>query len=140
MIVVPDASVAIKWFVSEDPATDRAAEALLADIVEGRARAVVPELFFYEVFSVLLRRLGDADAAARGLNLLFRLGIKRLALDDGTVGKAAGIASDHGLTGYDAVYAALASMLEGRWATFDAEAHRRIAALGVSFIPSSGGA
>lgn len=136
MILVPDASVAIKWFVSEDPATDRAAEAVLDDIVEGRSQAVVPELFFYEVFAVLVRRLGDAREAGRGLDFLFRLGIKRLALDQETVRKAADISVGSGLTGYDAVYAGLADLVGGRWATFDIEAHRRIADLGISFVPS----
>ncbi len=37
-----------------------------------------------------------------------------------------------GLSGYDAAYVALAKLLEGRWVTFDREAHDRIAHLGLS--------
>jgi predicted nucleic acid-binding protein len=43
-----------------------------------------------------------------------------------------------GLTGYDAMYAALAEELEACWLTFDAGAHSRIAAERVSFDLNTG--
>ncbi len=132
MTVVIDASVALKWFVHEDPATDTAARAQLTRIVEGDDEAVVPELFFFEVLAFLIRRLPTIPEIARAMNALTRLGLHRLALDPEVTNEATRLAMDHGLTGHDATYAALASSLDGTWVTFDAEAHRRVEGLGIS--------
>ena len=135
MIVVLDASVAVKWFVAEDAASQEAALGLLDDTVAGRVTPAVPELFYFEVLSVLLRRGRGAAEAARALELLTALGLRRFPLDAELAAKAARLAEDHRLTGYDAAYAALAGSLGGRWATFDGAAHRRVAGLGVSYVP-----
>ncbi len=135
MIVVLDASVAIKWFVAEDEPTQAAAVALLDDVVAGRITAAVPELFFYEVLAVLLRRGRTADEAGRAVHLVTALGLRRFPLDEELAAESARLAEEHRLTGYDAAYAALAESLGGRWATFDEEAHRRVASLGLSYVP-----
>jgi predicted nucleic acid-binding protein len=57
-------------------------------------------------------------------------------LDDVIVRRAAKLAFDHRLGGYDACYAALALELRGTWLTFDAAAHARIEALGISEVPA----
>ena len=134
MTVVLDASVAVKWFVREDPSADRAAEQQLSRIVDGDDTAAVPELFFFEVLAVLVRRLPSADDAAFAMDALARLGLQRFPLDAGIAEQAARLAHAHGLTGYDAVYAALAASLGTTWITFDAEAHRRIESLEVSAL------
>jgi predicted nucleic acid-binding protein len=134
LTVVLDASVAVKWFVREDPAADRAAEQQLARIVDGEDEAAVPELFFFEVLAVLVRRLPSAPDVALAMDALARLGLRRFALDKEIAEHAAGLSISHGLTGYDAAYVALASSLGATWVTFDAEAHHRIEALGVSAL------
>jgi predicted nucleic acid-binding protein len=135
LIVVPDASVAVKWVVSEDPGSDELAADLLGQIVGGRSRAVVPELFFFELLAVLCRRLGKAALVTQAVDRIARLGMARLALDQELARRASELAFAHGLTGYDAAYLAVAQSVRGRWATFDREAHKRVAKLGLSFVP-----
>ena len=58
MIVVVDASVALKWFFRErtdEPYADRAV-AVLRDVGAGRSRMVQPPHFFAEVAAVLARK------------------------------------------------------------------------------------
>ena len=46
------------------------------------------------------------------------------------------LAYDYRLGGYDACFAALAMDLSGVWLTLDRAAHHRVAALGISRIPT----
>jgi predicted nucleic acid-binding protein len=50
------------------------------------------------------------------------------------VANNAGLFIKKGLTGYDAVYAALAMELEGTWLTFDRKAHNCIQDEGISHL------
>jgi predicted nucleic acid-binding protein len=135
VIQVIDASLAIKWFAPDGDSTDRPAEAVLRDLVAHPNRFVVPELFFYELLAVLCRRLRQATDVARALDRTTRLGLRSVRFDRRLQRRAARLAFDHRLTGYDACYAAVAYELDGEWLTLDAEAHGRIAALGISRIP-----
>ena len=70
-IVVPDASVILKWVLpSADEPDLGLALALRDDIAGGRVRAVVPHLWLYEVGNTLTRR--QPDRADRALNALLR--------------------------------------------------------------------
>ena len=60
MIRVVDASIAVKWFAPDGDAGDAAAERVLHLVAANPRRFVVPELFAYEVLSVLCRRLPQA--------------------------------------------------------------------------------
>jgi predicted nucleic acid-binding protein len=135
VISVLDASVAVKWFAPDGDGDDSVAEALLRAIAEHPRRFVVPELFVYEVFSVLCRRLRQARDVNSAVDRLVRLGIRRVRLDEALVRRAARLAYDRRITGYDACYAALAFELDGRWLTFDRAAHSRVEALGICDIP-----
>ena len=56
-LVVVDASVVVKWFVSEDESGVAEAAALLADHAAGHLRLVAPALLAHELMGVLVRRL-----------------------------------------------------------------------------------
>lgn len=133
--VVIDASLAVPWFVPETGPRADAARGVLDDVSARRVRPVVPELFFYEVLSVLARRLPEPGSAADAVERLMALGLDRVALDMDAARRAETIARDYGLTGYDASYAALAESLGVEWWTFDDEARERIAPLGVAKAP-----
>ncbi len=60
MIWVVDASVAIRWFIQEE--ADSIADEVLERMVNEPARFAVPELFSFEVFSVLHRLHPDRSA------------------------------------------------------------------------------
>lgn len=57
MIVVLDASVALKWFVAAEPLKAEAMQ-VLDQIENGTTDVLVPELFFNEVLAVLCRLPG----------------------------------------------------------------------------------
>ena len=136
MIKVLDASIAVKWFAPDGDATDATAEALLREVGAHPRRFVVPELFVYEVLSVLCRRLAQARDVSAAIDRLVRLGIRRVRLDDRLVRRAGRLVFERRITGYDACYAALAYELDGRWLTFDRAAYTRVEPLGICDIPS----
>jgi predicted nucleic acid-binding protein len=127
-----DASIAIKWFLVDEPGR---AEALgiLDQVRDAPARFAVPELFFNEMLAVLARLLGaDGAAVRRYLDALQNLGLERIGNGRDLLARAADLACGYGLGGYDAVYAASAQLTGGRWLTADLKAHRRIRRLRIS--------
>lgn len=108
-MIVIDASLAAKWFLSDEASVQ--AERVL-DLVE-RDGAIVPSLFRSEIQNMFLTavraaRIGsdDAEAAFEDLNALpirvEELGGRLL------VGATARLAAAYGLTAYDAEYLAVA--------------------------------
>ena len=124
MIWVIDASVALRWLIEEE--VHPCAEKVLKKVIDEPERFAVPELFAFEVFSVLQRVHPDGlQAFRKGIIPLLQLGIFRQPMTDNLA-----VQANHfvklGLTGYDACYAALARDLKGNWLTFDKKAHRLI--------------
>lgn len=130
MIVVVDASVAVKWFVSE--ANRGEALSLLDEIGQEPQRFAVPELFYNEMLSVLCRLLSSESEINAHLRTLQEMGWTRVGHGSDVLAAAVHFSKRHGLRGYDAIYAATAKLLKGTWATADAEAHRKIHKLGLS--------
>ena len=128
--LVIDASVAVKWFV-EEPGSE-AARAILIHLRDRPDRFAVPELFFTEMLSVLSRITESELQLKELLTILEDLGLARLSLGHETLQRAAELTFSSGLSAYDAIYAATATLLEGTWLTADARAHERISALGIS--------
>jgi predicted nucleic acid-binding protein len=132
LIFVLDASIAVKWFIPDGDAGDAAAERILRDIAVRPAKYVVPELFMYELLSVLCRRFRQAGDAQRAIARLGRIGLRRVRMDERLARTAVRLAYRHRLTGYDAAYAALATEISATWLTLDKQAHQRLEALGIS--------
>ena len=124
MIWIIDASVALQWLIKEE--IHPCAEKVLKKVIDEPERFAVPELFAFEVFSVLQRvHPNGLQAFRKGIIPLLQLGIFRQPMTDNLA-----VQANHfvklGLTGYDACYAALARDLKGNWLTFDKKAHRLI--------------
>jgi predicted nucleic acid-binding protein len=130
--VVSDATVALKWFHHEGEEDVGSARGLLE---HHRARLVilhVLDLTFYELGNALLRGRAQASAeqtatvlaALREICLTITPGDEDLAL-------AGGLAAEHGLTFYDAAYAAVAQRRDAPLVTFD----RRLLAAGLGIRP-----
>ena len=86
----------------------------------------VPELFCFEVFSVLCRvHPRGYDAFVKGVLPLIQGGVIRQPMTEKLSGDAARFVAI-GLTGYDACYAALARDLSGLWLTYDQQAHQAL--------------
>ena len=125
-MIVVDASVAIKWFVTEDPLADKAAQ-VLDEIERDPAPYGVPDLFMNELLAVLCRLPGSRSPRVQeALSLVESLGMARVGNGHELLTLAADFAGQWKLSGYDAVYVALASLSQGVWLTADARAARRI--------------
>ena len=136
-MIVLDASVAIKWFVKDEPLVAEA-QRVLSEVEENPAAFVVPELFMNELLAVLCRmRPGRSSQVRQALELVEALGIERVANGHELLALAADLARRWRLSGYDAVYAALASLGDGVWLTADARAARRVGRKGLARVLGS---
>ena len=124
MIWVVDASVAIKWFILEE--AHPAAEDVLTALIARPQSFAVPELFAFEVFSVLHRLHPQPRLVfEKGVLPLLQGGLLRMPMTK-TLAALAQRFIQLGLTGYDACYAALARDLSGLWLTYDQQAHQAL--------------
>jgi predicted nucleic acid-binding protein len=132
MLRILDASVAIKWFVPHEAGAAEAAT-ILDQVRAAPGEFAVPELFFNEMLAVLVRLLGtDAEAVKLSLETLQGLGFERIGNGGELLARAAELAFEYGLSGYDAVYAACAQLTGACWLTADLRAHRKVEALKIS--------
>lgn len=139
-IVVPDASVVLKWIDRLPGEKDRErADALLDAWLSGRLQIVVPRLWLFEVANVL----GREDPLRAGPIMEELLGYRFEEADPTTelCRAAFGLMKDFRVTFYDAVYHAVALLRKGVFVTAD-EAYFRKAgrrggvALLRDFIPT----
>lgn len=104
-----DTSVLVKWFHSEGEAELDPARALRAAHLSGQAPARVLDLAQYEFGNVLLRRLRlPADRVRQALAALRTAVGEPVVFDQAWVKLAAVLGEAHGLTFYDACWAAAA--------------------------------
>jgi predicted nucleic acid-binding protein len=132
VIWVIDASVAVRWFIEEEahPNSDE----VLRAVVQQPERFAVPELFTFEVFSVLVRlHPNGLQAFRKGILPILHAGIFRQPMTEDLAVKANRFVK-LGLSGYDACYAALSKDLNGKWLTFDEKAHKIIRKKRVSIL------
>ena len=126
MTTVVDASVALKWFVAGEPLADEA-ERVLDEIERDPSPYLVPELFMNELLAVLCRLPDSRPAKVQeAIALVEALGMTRVGNGHDLLALAADFAGRWKLSGYDAVYVALAASCDGVWLTADARAARRI--------------
>lgn len=132
-VVVSDASVAVKWFHEAGEEDVGPARALLDAYADERITLLVLDLTMYEVGNALLHGSATAtpDGVATVLEALSEL-CPRVSLESAERLLAAGFETEHGLTFYDAAYAAVARARGGLLATFD----RALLAAGLGFRPS----
>lgn len=113
--VVVDASVAVKWFFTEEDGEPYTSEAhlFLAGIAFGKLRAIVPILFFSECANVLWKvcalRGYPQEAAVEALRDLLSLDVEVLN-DMEFVERALSIALQCNRPVYDCLYLAMANL------------------------------
>ncbi len=120
--VVSDANVALKWFHAEGEEEVGPARALLAGHRERTVALRLLDLTPYEVGNALLRgRLGvSAESVAAVISALDEI-CPRITATSEDLGEAAALAEAHGLTLYDASYAAVARRRDAELATLEGE-------------------
>ena len=116
-VIVPDASVLLKWILRSDdePDRDRALD-LKAAWLEDACELVVPSLWVFEVGNVL--GLKHPATAAALLQAMLDLGIREEA-PHGYIAAIVGLMREHKVTFYDAAYHALAIRRRGTMLTAD---------------------
>ncbi len=125
---VVDASVGIKLFLVE-PLSDRADDLFASLAVTPPPRLYVPDLFYVECTNILwkyVRHFGySPEAAQQDVADLVRLPLQ-VASTASLAEAALALALEHGLTAYDAAYAALAHKLSLPLVTADGALVRRL--------------
>jgi predicted nucleic acid-binding protein len=128
-VVVPDASVLLKWVLPHEREPDQARALALRDaILAGKLVCRVPALWFYEVGNTLARL--DPGRAAAMLSALERFGLGETQRDPACVELALSLVRDYSITFYDASYHALALASKGIFVTSDAKYVRKAGAAG----------
>ena len=132
--VLVDTSVLIKWFHSEGESEVVEARALRAAHVTGEISVHILDLAMYEVGNVLLRALRwPADDVADQLDDLVTVCGTPLVMQHDWLHDAATLAAEHGLTFYDAAWAASARGLAIQLVSAD----RALVAAGLALAPST---
>ena len=128
-VIVPDASVLLKWILPvEDQPDTGAALSLREAAVAGAITLVVPQLWIYEVGNTLARRFPEqADDLLANL-VDFQLAEGRL--DARWRRQTVYLARAYGVTFYDAAYHALALVHRGVFVTADERYVRQAADAG----------
>ncbi len=132
--VVSDANVALKWFRTEGEEGLAEAHALLEAHARRRIALRVLDLTMYEIGNALLRGTAgaSADQAATVLDALAEI-CPVVAAESEDLRLAGQLAQTHGLSFYDAAYAAVAQRHRALLATYD----RQLLAAGLGLEPSA---
>lgn len=129
VIVVPDASVLLKWVVAgDDEPYTGAALSLRDEAVSGTIELLVPQLWIYEVGNTLARRF--PDQADELLASLVDFGMTEWRLDPRWRAQAVSLAVAYGVSFYDAAYHATALVGSGVFVTADERYVRRASRAG----------
>ena len=118
-IVVVDASVAVKWFMTENEAGVDEAMRLIEDHLDSTLALVSIPHMRTEVLNTLWRRHVTLERTHQALDALDDLGLAWLEPDNNLVASAAEVAMSHNLTAYDSLYVAAALALDAELATSD---------------------
>ncbi len=122
-VVVVDASLAVKWVLTEEDSN--IAKALLNKWTDEGKEVTAPALFAYEVTNIIYRQVVSKklsyDEASQGLTRLLSIGVVlRFSLYKDISAQAMKFAHDFGLSAsYDAHYLALAQSERGECWTAD---------------------
>jgi predicted nucleic acid-binding protein len=123
-VVVPDASVVLKWVDRIPGEKDRErADALLDAWLDGRLEIVLPSLWAYEVGNVLGRY--DPSRAGEFMEELLAYRFEEAHPTPDLCRAAFGLMNDHRVTFYDAFYHAVAVHHGGTFITADDAYYRK---------------
>lgn len=114
---VIDANMGVKWFSQEE--NFEKARALLNLHITGEILLVVPELFFYEVINALKYKKTTEESIKKAIEELFNFQLEKIDLSEKISMMALEISLKYKLSIYDALYLALAELLDIHLITAD---------------------
>ena len=117
-LLVPDASVLLKWVLpsKNEPDADRAL-LLRAAILKEAVRAILPTLWLYEVGNTIARRF--PQQAADWMSALMKFGLEEAPPTQSWLAKTLELTGRYEVSFYDAAYHALALTHKGLFVTAD---------------------
>lgn len=117
-VVVPDASVLLKWVLPGDDEPDADKSRLLrAAIVAETLRALVPTLWLFEVGNTIARRF--PQQASAWLSALVKFGLSEYRPSQQWIAKTLELTARHEVAFYDAAYHSIALLHDGIFVTAD---------------------
>ena len=117
-LVVPDASVLLKWVLPSDDEPDADKALLLrAAIVDEAVRALLPALWLYEVGTTIARRF--PTHASECLSALMKFDLEEAPRSHPWLAKTLDLTRRFDVSFYDAAYHALALLQNGLFVTAD---------------------
>jgi predicted nucleic acid-binding protein len=133
-VIVLDASVALKWFAPDEILAAEASR-VLDEVERAPEEFLVPDIFMAECLAVLRRMRGaTVENVQQAVELLESLGMSRIPIGHEVLQLAARYALEWKLSGYDAIYVALASLSKATWLTADERAARRVGLPGLTRV------
>lgn len=123
-LLVPDASVVLKWVLREEAPDTPNALKLFEDFALGRVDLVLPSLWFYEVANVLSLKT-SASETVRNLQFLVDQDLSVGELSWSSVRLGCEMARTLRVSFYDACYHALAIQDEAQLVTADERYYRK---------------
>ncbi|NTW28332.1 MAG: type II toxin-antitoxin system VapC family toxin [Coriobacteriia bacterium] len=127
-LIVVDASIAVKWFVTANEDGVPEADKLLAAHAAGEVQLVAPTLLVHELCNVFARRNREVPDLADAMGTFLDAGVTLLGPDREQVLLAAELV-ENGISAFDAAYVALAQVLGCRLETADRALAKRVALL-----------
>jgi predicted nucleic acid-binding protein len=126
MRYVVDASVAVKWFFSDEPNHDQSVKVLNSIVLDPGAY-LVPDLFHFELAAVIIRKTCYDEAFARkATETVYQLGTSTITTQGTLLTDAMGLACKLKLSLYDSLYLATAVYHSAVWVTADNEAVKKV--------------
>jgi predicted nucleic acid-binding protein len=128
-LVVPDASVLLKWVLPSDDEPDADKALLLRSaILDEEVHALVPALWLYEVGNTVARRF--PAHASSWLSALMKFGLEEAPSSQPWLAKVLELTSRYEVSFYDAAYHAIALVHKGLFVTADTRYVNRVTEAG----------
>jgi predicted nucleic acid-binding protein len=125
MFLVLDTSVILKWY-KEEEYTEIAVK-LKRDLVEGLNNVIVPDLILYEMANVLRLAEGfNEDLIKKSLESFIDLEVDIVIPTMEIIELAVKLSYDYKIAVYDAVFIALAKLVNGIFVTADKKLYEKV--------------
>lgn len=126
MTFVLDASIAVKWFFTNEKLHQESINQLNILILDPTNFAV-PELFYLEVAAVIARKSSNNELFTRkAIESIYNLGIPTVPIQGKLLLDSTKIACSNKISVYDSIYLETSILLNAKWLTADYAAAKKI--------------
>lgn len=127
-IIIPDASVILKWVLRDDESHREKALAILSGWLGGKYEIILPSLWFYEVGNIITRR--EPVHAMAILEKLLEYEFTEVNVSESALAIILELIKDKKITFYDAAYHSIAIQKKGKFVTADKEYFAKVKDVG----------